>query len=377
MKSIEQVLTQYKGIGPGFDFLRIFLAVSIVLFHSMILTGNDWMRDTPLWFIEYGLVPMFFALSGFLVTASGMRLSLKNFLINRGLRIVPALAVDVIFCSLIVGPIMTTVSYGEYFTDSRFWSYFLNITGYIHYYLPGVFETHESTMVNGALWTVPYEVMCYVIISIFIYFKLLPHWRKTALFAFVMIGGGIFAEYSGVLEMVHWRIRETIQFTLISRESQIVTTFVFGVLFYQLRGKIPYSYKLFTGCIGICLLAAFLLDTTQTTKVAWRIILLPVLTYMTVFIGLTPVPVPKFFKSGDYSYGIYLYHDPLLQVVIGVFPAISAISGYGGLFIFAIGLPLVILMAFLSWNVIEKPILALRKKFSFVAKMRGVEGAAH
>jgi peptidoglycan/LPS O-acetylase OafA/YrhL len=125
MRSLGEELDKYKGIGPGFDFIRIFLALTIVAVHTFILSGHrHWVEHGQLWFVEVSLVPMFFALSGFLVSASGQRLSLKNFLINRGLRIVPALTVDVIVCALILGPLVTTVSLQQYFSDPQFFRYF-------------------------------------------------------------------------------------------------------------------------------------------------------------------------------------------------------------------------------------------------------------
>ena len=118
-KTFGHVLAAHRGLGPGFDFLRIALAFSIVLAHSFLLTGNDeFFRSTPLWFAEYALVPMFFALSGFLIAGSAQRLSLKNFLLNRGLRIVPALAVDIVVCALIIGPLLTPVALSAYFSSA-------------------------------------------------------------------------------------------------------------------------------------------------------------------------------------------------------------------------------------------------------------------
>jgi peptidoglycan/LPS O-acetylase OafA/YrhL len=105
-------------------------------------------------------------------------------------------------------------------------------------------------------------------------------------------------------------------------------------------------------------------------KVPSRLILLPALTYITVFVGLSNIPIPRFLKRGDYSYGIYLYHDPILQSVISIFPAICMTPRLGVIFTFACGFPFVFLMASFSWHFIEKPILALRRKFSFVAKTR-------
>ena len=366
------VLNDHKGLGPGFDFLRVFLALAIVLTHSWMLTGNLWLYGTPLWFTEYALVPMFFALSGFLVSGSAMRLSLGNFLINRGLRIVPALAVDIAVCALVIGPIVTTVALKSYFTHPDFFSYFLNITGYIHYSLPGVFKDHLNTRVNGALWTVPYEIFCYVIMSFLMVTKFVKRPLLIATLTIVILLIGLVAQSTAILAPLPTIIQKVVKFFFVSRGAQLFVAFLLGILAYQLKDRIPYSWKIFAGCVAICALAAIFLKSGETELVRSRFVLIPALTYITVFIGLTPVPIPKFFKSGDYSYGIYLYHDPFLQCVINVFPRLSLIPGFGALFTFLVGIPVVILFATGSWHWIEKPILGLRKKFSFVARVRGV-----
>lgn len=368
-ETLDTVLGRYKGIGPGFDFLRVFLAVCIVSVHSVLLTGHRApFEQSPAWFLEYALVPMFFALSGFLITASASRLSLKNFLINRGLRIVPALAVDVVICALVIGPLFTTVSMSEYFTDSKVHAYFLNVIGRIHYLLPGVFDSNPTHNVNGALWTVPYEILCYVFAAFFIVFRWLSSKVKVAALTAGLLLMGAVIDASGATAHMPLIMKKVLDMFLLSREAQIVEAFLLGVVAYQLRGHIRYSRFLFGACLLVCLAAALLPQLAQLN--AARLLLLPALTYMTVFIGLTEVPIPAYFKKGDYSYGIYLYHDPLMQAVISLFPALALSGLWGTVFTLACGLSMVMLMANLSWHYIEKPILALRKKFSFVARVR-------
>ncbi|WP_409193023.1 acyltransferase family protein [Bradyrhizobium sp. RDM4] len=153
-----------------------------------------------------------------------------------------------------------------------------------------------------------------------------------------------------------------------------MVAFLLGTLFFQLKDRIPYSKAVFAACCAICLIAALTLPSMPIGQVANRIVLLPVLTYMTVFLGLTPVPLPSLLKSGDYSYGVYLYHDPLLQTIITFLPTIVLLPKIGALALALMGLPAVALLAAFSWHLIEKPILGLRKKFSFVARVRGVDG---
>jgi peptidoglycan/LPS O-acetylase OafA/YrhL len=102
-RSIGGFLDRNQGVGPGFDFLRLALAISIVVYHSFDVTHGPDASSGLAWLFIESLLPMFFALSGFLVTASAQRLSLSNFLINRGLRIFPALLVEIIFSAVLLG----------------------------------------------------------------------------------------------------------------------------------------------------------------------------------------------------------------------------------------------------------------------------------
>jgi peptidoglycan/LPS O-acetylase OafA/YrhL len=382
MKTLGEVLEQNKNIGPGFDFLRVFLALSIVCFHSLTVTNQYFtpysLDDTPFWIVHYSLVPMFFALSGFLISGSAGRLSLKNFLINRGLRIVPALAVDTFVCALIIGPIFTTVSLNHYFFTKEFASFFLNIIGWVHFTLPGVFMTHAVARVNGSLWTVPFELVCYLMISIMIVIGVIKHRFLVLAFVLAYLFTALAIQLTGALGFVHSPpIQKFVSVVFIEHEAQAVTGFLFGIVAYQNRLRIPYSPYLFAACVAAILAIAFTLPMAQGQSPLLRFILLPALAYVTVFIGLTPMPLPKFFKTGDYSYGIYLYHQPFLQIVISLFPAFALAPHTGAAFTFLVGLPFIIGIAWLSWHFVEKPLLALRKRFTIIAKIRGIDQPSH
>jgi peptidoglycan/LPS O-acetylase OafA/YrhL len=76
---------------------------------------------------------------------------------------------------------------------------------------------------------------------------------------------------------------------------------------------------------------------------------------------MSNIPSSKILQSGDYSYGIYLYGFPIMQALIASVPYLR-----GKLFVFA---PLALLLtfgfAFLSWHLVEKRFLKLRRYFSF------------
>ena len=131
-----------------------------------------------MWFAGYGMLYVFFALSGFLIAGSAQRLSLGNFLINRGLRIFPALVVEVLLSAFLLGVMFTDLPVREYLSNPVTYRYLTNIVGLMNFDLPGVFQGNAVAVVNYSLWTVPYEFFCYFIMSAFMVFGML---RKPAL----------------------------------------------------------------------------------------------------------------------------------------------------------------------------------------------------
>jgi peptidoglycan/LPS O-acetylase OafA/YrhL len=76
------------------------------------------------------------------------------------------------------------------------------------------------------------------------------------------------------------------------------------------------------------------------------------------------------FFLGKISYGIYLYHVPVQWLGFMLSPFITKIlpgflRPYNGYFLFVINFFLLVLIAWLSWRIIEKPILGLKKYFDY------------
>lgn len=371
MESIGTRLDRSKGFGHGFDFLRVFFAVSIVAWHCVYLAGSRAaMLDSAFWFAGYALVPMFFMLSGFLVAGSAMRLDLRNFIINRVLRIVPALAVDVGLSALILGPIFTTLTLRAYFGDWDFWEYFLNIFGRVQYDLPGVFQANvASNRVNGALWTVPYEIGCYILMSGLMLLGWLRFPRLVAAASIALLLAAVAVDLSGIVAHMGRLPGKLLTFLFLDRGAVLLPAFTLGILGYQLRHRIPYDWRLAAAGLAICLGVA-LLGNQGLDRPLTHLFLMPVLAYLVIFFGITRFPKLPYFSTGDYSYGIYLYHYPIAQALIALFPNAWDIR----LLHVVATLALVTLFATFSWHCIEKPVLGLRKRFAFANSMRtGVE----
>ncbi|GAA4021034.1 acyltransferase [Actimicrobium antarcticum] len=290
-------------------------------------------------------VPMFFALSGFLVAGSAFRVrSVKSFLALRGLRIFPALGVEVVLSALLIGAYATTLPLGSYFQDHGFFTYFGNIFGFVQMSLPGVVwpSSGERTAVNANLWTLPGEFYCYVILSIGMFSTLVFN-RKvcTALFiatTVALIYANIFRGFNS-------------KAGALATDLNVYYFFV-GIMFFLWKDVIWRSWVLFALSI---VAVYFLIDRP------WGIYLAPLpLAYVTVFIGLIEFPSIKLLRSGDYSYGVYLYGFPISQMVLFEFPQLK--GNYLALMVPS--LVLTILFAYFSWHGIEKHFLKLKRHFT-------------
>lgn len=338
------------GFASGFDYLRLSLAVLVMFGHSFIITGSGRLMTEVMPFglaalRGYAILPVFFALSGYLVAASLLRSkTLGIFLGLRALRIMPALAVEIALSALILGPLLTDVSLREYFTSSEFYRYFLNIVGYIHYHLPGLFMNNPvKNWVNGSLWTVPFEAECYILLAALAAFGLA---RRPWLFAVAVVG------FTAMLFIYdQYTVRDTSLIVAAGSTAtgkQLVLFFLGGVSFYLLRDRMPYSLPLF-------ILAAVLSAIMVTSHTLIYLAPFPV-AYLTAYIGLLqPKRLPVIF-SGDYSYGIYLYAYPVQQSVYQLAPAGRDWSGN-----FLISLLVVCLFAAFSWHAVEKQMLHFKR----------------
>ncbi len=371
MRTIGQIMDENNGIGPGFDVLRVGLAFAVVLRHCFPLTyGNSEAAASGfLWTATMAIIPIFFILSGFLVTGSALRLSLGKFVASRVLRIVPALAVDTIVTILVIGLVFTTLPLGEYLTSPQTATYLANIAGFIHYYLPGVFADNPLPgVVNGSLWTIPPELGCYVFISGLIFLGWVSHWKRTLVLALAMVAFIAAAPF----------LPEATPAALTRLASHpgalLVPEFLIGSVLYLKRDRIPYSATLFWLCVALIIASGFVLpEAVFSVMPASSALAIPLYAYVALFIGATKMPKLPLFSRGDYSYGIYLYGFPIQQAIV----AGTGVLNPFALFFMAI-VP-VTLLAMASWHFVEKPTLRLRKGFSMAAKMeakRQKEGEA-
>ncbi len=381
MTSFGTKLTAYKGIGPGFDFARIGLALSVLFIHCSLLgLGGPDAASQPLfpgspmarWAFDAWPLPMFFALSGFLVAASAERLSVGQFLINRALRILPALSVEIVLSALVLGPLLTSVALGQYFSDPRFFSYFLNILGNIHYELPGLFLSNpQPGIVNGSLWTVPHEISCYAILTACLVVGLFRRRHLMLLATLALFGLSIAIYLCDRFGVVLPHHQQLVYIFVTRGAARLVPLFLTGILFYQYREMIPHKAGIAIAAIGSYIAACFFGSPDWAANPIFCVLTAPAFAYVVAYVGLSPAFSIKALGHGDYSYGIYLYGYPLQQAMIQLMPWLKSTAAFFLLSAFAASV-----MAAFSWHMIEKPVLRLRKKFSLTAQLHAAPAPA-
>ena len=243
MVSIADRNSETGGRSSGFDYLRMALSFLVMCWHS-VSTSYEEQADFNLWagparpFLGL-LMPMFFALSGYLVAWSLFRSkTLLKFILFRMMRIYPALFVETVLSALVLGPLLTTLSLKDYFSDPRFYSYMLNIVGDVHYFLPGLFESNPFPhVVNNQLWTIPYELLSYLALAALSLLGL-KRWRILSALAPVVLT-------LAYLVIRIYRRGELPEHPTTLNGPLLVITFLAGVAIFSYAERIPWSLWLF------------------------------------------------------------------------------------------------------------------------------------
>jgi peptidoglycan/LPS O-acetylase OafA/YrhL len=237
----------------------------------------------------------------------------------------------------------------SYFTDPGTYVYAKNISTLTVNYLPGVVSRDGSLLiVNGALWTLHFEVLCYIALVVFWAAGLLS--RRGFLLAVWLASYAIYIAIS-----VDPTFRDIVTERLLAldpRLDRLLTfdsLFVFfgsGVLLYLFRELIPFSLA-YAFAASALALAAMPLGAGS--------IFMPIcLPYLVIFCGLSSLPGKAVLKH-DVSYGVYLIHAPIL---IGFGVALPDVHTWwiGAVTVFLVTL----VLAYASWIFVEGP--ALKKK---------------
>jgi peptidoglycan/LPS O-acetylase OafA/YrhL len=189
----------------NFTLIRIIFAWLVLYGHSYAVQKVAGISD-PLGYLFQGslwvgelAVNGFFTISGFLVSASLINRNVVDYSISRFLRVFPALFVCVFASVFVLGPWMSTLAIGEYFSKSETFAYLTNSLAFFKmcWMLPGVFESNGMSAINGSLWTLTVEVRCYVLLALTGFLGLLKNRviSNITVLAVFLFGYSCFSEF--------------------------------------------------------------------------------------------------------------------------------------------------------------------------------------
>jgi peptidoglycan/LPS O-acetylase OafA/YrhL len=323
------------------NLLRLLAATAVAFSHSYYFAGQ--LQDEPLLKLTgnitlgYFSVFIFFIISGFLVAQSfNLSQSIFGFWTGRALRLYPALIVVLIFCAYVLGPIFTTHSVGDYIFRDEVRQYVEdNLIFKEHTTLPGVFVG----AVNGSLWSLRYEVYAYLLLFCFGIFGLIS--SRAAMNAAAIFFLFLYAKEPLGLVILPDSWNNVISVPLAG--------FFWGTLVYVNRNHI--DCKISYAIVGLVLYISL-------RQHLWsHIVFVLTLGYGVLTLGFHRHLQLNILLPNDYSYGIYLYAFPIQQAIINVKQIDSALT------LFAITMLLTLPLAMLSWHLVEKPALRLKKYF--------------
>lgn len=330
-----------KRDNNNFDIIRITAALLVIYGHSYALTNSSEVdlirRIVGFDYAGSIAVKIFFFLSGLLVTNSIITNNdIFKYSLSRVFRIFPALIACLFITSFILGPLMTNLSLYEYLTSSEPFKYFINNTILkSNYFLPGVFDDHRYTSVNGSIWTIPYEVSCYITLAFISLIGLLNN-KKLSLFIYVVI----------ILDLIN---NGEYIYSWVNGNHEVISLgfcFATGSIFAIHKENIDINISIL---IASWLLFYSLVDSSINF----------IFFYVAVFISvlyLSSLSIVKKIKMhGDYSYGVYLWGWPVQQIFIYLMPLSSPLVN------FSISSVVAVSIGAISWYLIEKPMMNINK----------------
>lgn len=335
------------------NLLRLGFAMTVVFSHCFeVVNRSTQFEPFNLAFHTLSLgdlaVDGFFLLSGFLILHSWQRdPQFPAFMARRVLRIYPGFIVATLLGGLLLAPHFAASTDG-------YWASFDLVKFLVHMFaltepaVPNSFVGLPYPDLNGAMWTIQYEFLCYLLVGVLGVAGLAGSRRLwLALFAAVVVAS-FFPE-----QFMALKGGDKVRLLICDEPPSFVrflTYFCAGAVYYLHRDRIRLDGRIALLCAAACLAAMFKLEATHLVLPTAGAYLL----FWLAFAKLPANPLSRFCAKQDLSYGVYLYGWPCQQTLLFF---LRPISPYG-LFLPAVAAALT--CGALSWTLVEKRFLALK-----------------
>ncbi len=332
-----RTLSSLTGEPNGFNTIRLVAASAVIFSHAFPLTGLDEPLKQFTGQATFGdlAVAAFFLISGMLVTASFDKGDIARYTMHRLRRIMPGLIASVAVSAIVFGAVFTKLPVGEFITHPdtiRFLGNALFLP--VGYDLPGVFLDNPMRAVNGSLWSLKYEMACYVFVPIAL---ALARLRKPAVIA------------AWLASFVIARMipdNTTGPSYMIDMTADLFRYYGTGMLLYLFADRAVIRRD--WAWIALLLFAgsAFtpFLEEVAATAGAYALV---------SFAYMCGARFRNLTAKGDISYGVYVYAFPIQQALV----PLSLSFAWPWLVNMLLALPLVAVAGLASWLLVERPAL--------------------
>lgn len=335
----------------SFGVIRVAMAIAVLVSHSYYFVAGTSSAEPLVSWTGHSLgehaVQVFFFLSGILVTESLLRSRNPfDFATARALRIFPGLLVCVALTACVLGPLVTNLPASDYFRDPAIPAYILKtallVTGAAP--LPRVFDQLPAGgLVNMSLWTLKYEVACYVALAI-LGFTALRHRRPRELAALALIPLTFMLFLRAPAEAATYSSTDNLRY--------FALYFGVGTLASLYKDRIVIGWRA-AATLGLAYLV--LRDTPFAELACALFIGSSTLLAATCTFGR----LRALANRRDISFGIYIYAAPIQQAILQSYPELKPFE-----LTLAAVIP-VVTLASGSWVYVERPALAWRAAITF------------
>lgn len=338
----------------NFDILRLIAALQVVADHYIRHFGLIQIDSFSLLHQAIAVFPgvsVFFFISGYLVTASAESnvATPRKYFVSRALRIFPALWVCTGLTAISLGVIGQLADVP---LPSLLLWLFQQVTIF-QFINPDYFRDFATGVINGSLWTIPVEITFYVVVFYFsrFAFGISRLWKTFIVVILSALSYAVYlycAQRGGLMEKI-----------LYNSIAAHFWRFGFGMIaFYFRTDAILLSRNFLPVSLGLILILA--IEPSGIARAA--IVDLPalhtlLLSVVTIGCAYTlPALSQSILHGNDVSYGVYIYHMPIGNLFI--YYHLNSVS------LTLIAAAAALAIATLSWILVEKPALGLKKRFS-------------
>ncbi|MDB5878375.1 MAG: hypothetical protein JWQ41_1789 [Variovorax sp.] len=322
------------------DLLRALAITAVFAHHGQHVFGGN----IPFFGANGGWfgVQLFFVISGYLISASCVKHSRQDYVIHRVLRIVPAY----LFFFLVIGIGTKVITVSSIAADP--WAFAVNLA-FMQHLVPSALVKFDVLHVS---WTLTIEVLWYALAPLLLIGNGVLRWPTVAV-TLIVSTAWTYTATTGALDFIYPGMSDTnpgySHLFVVNHFFAQAIFFVLGAWIYFHRRVVAHINPVLALCLALLVFLAqpyyLVFNPLFVTGIGIALLLVTAL-------NSQPIRSQLVFLISETSYAIYLCHFPVLLWVRDR----MGLTGLAGV---AVSIALIMLLAVISYVLIEKPFVKI------------------